>query len=67
MSDIRETVQGFIDDLPLRFSRAKEFIEIFEESLELHQCSADLYGAILGTLDDIVQIYQKHVARKNLY
>ena len=64
MSEIRESVRNFIDDLPLRFSRAKEYIDIFKNSPELHQCSADLYCAILSTLDDVVQIYQKHVARK---
>lgn len=65
MSEIRESVRNFIDDLPLRISKAKEYIDIFKDSPELHQCSADLYCAILSTLDDVVQIYQKHVARKN--
>ena len=65
MSEIRDSVRSFIDDLPLRFSKAKEYIDIFEDSPELHHCSADLYCAILSTLDDVVQIYQKHVARKS--
>ena len=64
MSEIRESVRNFIDDLPLRLSKAKAYIDIFKESSELHQCSADLYGAILSTLDDIVQTYHKHIARK---
>lgn len=65
MSEIRESVRNFIDDLPLRISKAKELIDIFKDSPELHQCSADLYCAILSTLDNVVQIYQKHVARKS--
>lgn len=65
MSEIRESVQSFIDDLPLRLSKANDYINIFKESSALHQCSADLYGAILSTLDDVVQAYHKHVARKN--
>lgn len=65
MSEIRESVRNFIDDLPLRISKAKEYLDIFKDSPELHQCSADLYCAILSTLDDVVQIYQKHVARKS--
>lgn len=68
MSEIRESVRSFMDDLPLRLSKAKEYIDIFRESTQLHQCSADLYVAILSTLDDVVQTYhQKHVARKCLY
>ena len=63
MSEIRESVCDFIDDLPLRLAKASKYIEIFGESPELHQCSADLYSAILSTLDDIVQTYHKHVAR----
>ena len=65
MSEIRESVQSFIEDLPLRFSKAKEYIDIFGESPQLHQCSADLYGAILSTLDHVAQAYHKHVARKD--
>ena len=65
MSEIRESVRNFIDDLPLRISKAKEYIDIFKDSPELHQCSADLYCAILSTLDDVVQIYEKHPARKS--
>lgn len=65
MSEIRESIRNFIDDLPLRISKAKEYIDIFKDSPELHQCSADLYCAILSTLDDVVQIYQKHLARKS--
>ncbi len=64
MSEIREDVRGFIDDLPLRLSKAKEYIDIFNESPELHQCSADLYVAILSTLDEVIQTYHKHIARK---
>ena len=65
MSEIRESVCSFIDDLPLRLAKAKEYIDIFRESPELHQCSANLYSAILSTLDDIVQTYHKHVSRTN--
>ena len=65
MSEIRESVQNFVEDLPLRISKAKEYVDIFRESHDLHQCSADLYGAILNTLDEVVQTYHKHVARKN--
>lgn len=64
MSEIRESVRDFIEDLPLRLARAKSYIDIFEDSPELHECSADLYVAILRTLDEIVQTYHKHVARK---
>ena len=65
MSEIRESVRDFIEDLPMRLSRAKCYIDIFEDSSELHECSADLYVAILSTLDEIVQTYyNKHVARK---
>ena len=67
MSEIRESVRSFMDDLPLRLSKAKEYIDIFKESPQLHQCSADLYVAILSTLDEVVQIYHKHVARKYPY
>ncbi len=65
MSEIRENVRDFIDDLPSRLSKTKEFGDIFEASPELHQCSADLYCAILSTLEDVVQTYHKHVARKH--
>lgn len=65
MSEIRESVQSFIDDLPLRLSKANDYINIFKESPALHQCSADLYEAILSTLDDIVQAYHKPAAREN--
>lgn len=64
MSEIRENVRNFIDDLPLRLSKAKEYIDIFNQSPQLHQCSADFYVALLSTLDEIVQTYHKHVARK---
>lgn len=64
MSEIREDVRDFIDDLPLRLSKAKEYIDIFKESPQLHQCSAALYVAILSTLEDIVQTYHKHVAHR---
>ena len=64
MSEIRESVRDFIEDLPLRLARAKSYIDIFEDSPELHECSAELYVAILSTLDEIVQTYHKHVARK---
>lgn len=64
MSEIRESVQDFIEDLPARLGRAKGYIDIFEDSRELHECSADLYVAVLSTLDEIVQTYHKHVARK---
>ena len=64
MSEIREDVQNFIDGLPLRLSKTKEYIDVLKESSQLHQCSADLYVAILSTLDDIVQTYEQHVARK---
>ena len=67
MSEIRENVRNFVEDLPSRLSKAKAYIDIFEDSPRLHQCSADLYVAILSTLDDIVQIYHKHVARKYLH
>ena len=67
MSELRDKVRNFIDDLPLRLSKAKEYIDIFQESSELHVCSADLYSAILSTLDDIVETYHKHVARKDLH
>ncbi len=65
MSEIREIVREFTDDLPSRLSKTKDFIDIFEASPELHQCSADLYCAILSTLEDVVQTYHKHVARKH--
>ncbi|KAF6230427.1 hypothetical protein HO133_004769 [Letharia lupina] len=64
MSEIREDVRNFIEDLPSRLSKAKEYINIFQDSLQLHQCSADLYVAILSTLDDVVQTYHKHVAHR---
>ena len=64
MSEIRQSVQNFVDDLPWRLSKAKALIDIFKESPELHQCSADLYSAILSTLEDIIQSYHRHVARK---
>ena len=64
MSEIRESVRNFIDDLPSSLSKAEKYIDIFNESPQLHQCSADLYVALLSTLDEIVQTYHKHVARK---
>ena len=67
MSEIRENVRSFVEDLPSRLSKAKAYIDIFEDSPQLHQCSADLYVAILSTLDDIVHTYHKHVARKYLH
>ena len=67
MSEIRENVRSFVEDLPSRLSKAEAYIDIFKDSLELHRCSANLYMAILSTLDNIVRTYHKHVARKYLH
>ena len=67
MSEIRENVQSFVEDLPSRLSKAETYIDIFKDSPQLHQCSANLYIAILSTLEDIVHTYHKHVARKYLH
>lgn len=64
MCEIQKSVQSFIDDLPSRVFKANDYVNIFKDSPALHQCSADLYCAILSTLDEIVQTYHKHAARR---
>lgn len=64
MAEIRESIIDVIDVIPLTLSKAKQYLNIFADSSELHECSANLYVAILDTLDAIVRHYQKHVARK---
>lgn len=67
MAEIRESVRNMIDEIPSTVSRAKQYIEIFEDSPELHRCNADLYVAIINALDAILQQCQQHVARKSSY
>lgn len=64
MAEIRGSISDMLDGIPLRLSGAKQYLKIFEDSPELHQCSADLYVAIIDTLDAIIQQYQKSDARK---
>ncbi|KAI4261054.1 MAG: hypothetical protein L6R42_003739 [Xanthoria sp. 1 TBL-2021] len=64
MADIRESISDIVDGIPSTLSKAKQYLNIFADSPELHACSADLYVAILDTLDAIVRDYQKHVARR---
>lgn len=64
MTEIREAITEIVNDIPLQLSRAEQYLDIFEDSPRLHECSAALYVAILDTLDTIVRECQKHVARK---
>ncbi|KAL8930796.1 MAG: hypothetical protein Q9208_000337 [Pyrenodesmia sp. 3 TL-2023] len=64
MSEIRDSIFDVVDVIPLTLSKAKQYLNIFPDYSKLHECSADLYVAILDTLDAIVRHYQKHVARR---
>lgn len=64
MAEVRESIRNIIDYIPSTLSEAKTFISLFEGSPEIHKCSANLYVAILSTLDVIVRSFQKHVARE---
>ena len=67
MAEIRESVRNIVDEIPWVLSGAKQYIEVFAESLELHKCNAGLYVAIIRVLDAILQQCQQHVARKSAY
>ena len=64
MAELREGISNIVDDIPRYLSRAEQYLEVFEDSPNLHQCSAALYVAILDALDAIVREFQKHVSRK---
>lgn len=64
MAEIRESVRNIVDEIPWVLSGAKQYIDVFGESLELHKCTADLYVAIIDVLDAILQQCQQCVARK---
>ncbi|KAL8894995.1 MAG: hypothetical protein Q9192_003908 [Flavoplaca navasiana] len=64
MAEIRGNISDMFDGIPLRLSEVKQYLKIFEDSPELHQCSADLYVAMINTLDAIIQQYQKSSARR---
>ena len=65
MAEIRESIISIVDDIPRYLSRVEQYLEVFAESARLHECSAALYVAILGTLDAIVREFQKHASRKD--
>lgn len=67
MAEIRESVRNIIDEIPLTLSGAKQYIEIFADSPELHRCNADLYTAIINVLDAILQQCLQHVLCKSCY
>ena len=64
MAEIRESVRNIVDEIPWTLSGAKQYIEVFPESCEVHKYNADLYVAIINILDAILQHCQQHVARK---
>ncbi|KAL9040168.1 MAG: hypothetical protein Q9180_002080 [Flavoplaca navasiana] len=64
MAEIRGNISDMFDGIPLRLSEVKQYLKIFEDLPELHQCSADLYVAMINTLDAIIQQYQKSSARR---
>ena len=64
MAEIRGNISDMLDGITLRLSDIKQYLKIFEDSPELHQCSADLYAAMIDTLDAIIQQYQKGYTRK---
>lgn len=43
MSELRESIRNVIDDIPSTLSKVKDYIKVFEDSPEIHKCSADLY------------------------
>lgn len=65
MAEIRESIRDTIDDIPVYVSKAKQYIEVFADTPELHKCNADLYVAIIDALDAILQQCQQHIARKS--
>lgn len=64
MSELRESIRSILDEIPSILANAKQYLDVFVESPRLHKCNADLYVAILDTLNAIVRQYQKHVTRK---
>ena len=60
MAEIREAISQVITEIPSKLCLAKQYLDLFALSPDLHQCSADLYVAILNTLDSIMEEYQKH-------
>ncbi|KAL8980794.1 MAG: hypothetical protein Q9205_004223, partial [Flavoplaca limonia] len=64
MAEIRGNISDMFSGIPLRLSEVKQYLKLFEDSPELHQCSADLYVAMIDTLEAIVQQYQKSYARR---
>lgn len=43
MADLRESIRTFVEDLPNILSRVKDYSMAFDDSLAMHECSADLY------------------------
>ncbi|KAL8857163.1 MAG: hypothetical protein Q9178_006218 [Gyalolechia marmorata] len=64
MAEIRRDISDMFGGIPLRLSEANQYLKIFEDSPEMHQCSADLYVAMIDTLDAVIQQYQKSYARR---
>ena len=64
MAEIRESIINVVEDIPRYLNRVEQYLEVFGDSLRLHECSAALYVAILDTLDAVVREFQKHIIRK---
>ena len=64
MAEIRESILNIIHEIPWIVSRAKQYIEVFADSPELHRCNADVYVAIISALEAILQQCRQHIARK---
>ena len=64
MSEIRDSIQSIMEEIPSTLSTTDIYIDLFGQSPDIHKCSADLYVAILNTLDTIVRELNKGLARK---
>lgn len=53
-----------MDEIPSNLSKIRQYLDVFANLSELHKCNANLYLAILHTLDAILPEYQKHVAHE---
>lgn len=65
MSDIRESILNFLDELPPALEDAEEMKEIFGDAPELHRSSTKLYIAVLSVLGRIVQECHKSHTRES--
>ena len=55
---LREETYKALIQIPLLLTRTGSILKTFSASVELHQCSSNLYVAILKTLEHILRYYR---------